>query len=153
VLERRPQVLTVTVPFPSLGIVTAPHRHHILVVEDNVDTRQALELVLELEGYSVQGAGDGREALVHARALPRPCLILLDVNMPHMDGAAFRREQLADPRIREIPVVVLSALPRHHPMLGPLADVEMVQKPVDAERLISLVERYCANGASHYAIA
>jgi len=129
------------------------HRHHVLVVEDNLDTRQALELVLELGGYSVQGAGDGREALAYARSLPRPCLILLDVNMPRMDGAAFRREQLADPRIREIPVVVLSALPRHHPMLGPLADIEMVQKPIDADKLISLVERYCANGAGHSAIA
>jgi len=133
--------------------VTASHRHHVLVVEDNLDTRQALELVLELGGYSVQGAGDGREALACARSLPRPCFILLDVNMPRMDGAAFRREQLADPRIREIPVVVLSALPRHHPMLGPLADIEMVQKPIDADKLISLVERYCATGAGHSAIA
>jgi two-component system response regulator MprA len=123
------------------------------VVEDNLDTRQAIELVLELEGYSVQGAEDGQEALACARSLPRPCLILLDVNMPRMDGAAFRREQLADPRLREIPVVVLSALPRHHPMLGPLADVEMFQKPIDADKLIALVERHCPSGASHYAIA
>jgi two-component system chemotaxis response regulator CheY len=133
--------------------VPATHRHHILIVEDNVDTRQALELVLELEGYSVQGAGDGAEALIYARSPPRPCLILLDVNMPRMDGSAFRREQIADPRIREIPVVVLSALPRHHPMLGPLADVEMCQKPIDAGKLVALVERYCGHSATHYAIA
>lgn len=101
-------------------------------------------LLLELEGFDVQEAGDGQEALRCARSSPGLCLILLDVNMPRMDGVTFRREQLADPRLRGIPVVVLSALPRHHPMLGPLAELEMFQKPIDPERLVVLVEKYCA---------
>lgn len=126
------------------GGVPRQHHHSVLVVEDNPDTRQAIMLLLELEGFDVEGAGDGQEALRCARSFPRLCLILLDVNMPRMDGVTFRREQLADPRIRAIPVVVLSALPRHHPMLGPLAELEMFQKPIDPERLVVLVEKYCA---------
>jgi len=120
------------------------HPHCVLVVEDNPDTRQAIMLLLELEGFDVAGAGDGQEALQCARSFPRLCLILLDVNMPRMDGVTFRREQLGDPRIRDIAVVVLSALPRHHPMLGPLVELEMFQKPIDPERLVMLVEKYCA---------
>ena len=101
-------------------------------------------LLLELEGVEVAGAGDGQEALACARSSPDVCLILLDVNMPRMDGVTFRREQLADPHLRDIPVVVLSALPRHHPMLGPLAELEMFQKPIEPDRLVVLVEKYCA---------
>jgi two-component system response regulator MprA len=116
----------------------------VLVVEDNPDTRDAIVLLLELRGYEAQGAGDGEEALRVARSgRERLCLILLDINMPRMNGIAFRLAQLADEALRSIPVVVLTALPLHHPMLGPLADVEALQKPVDADHLAAIVERYC----------
>jgi len=121
----------------------AIHQHRVLLVEDNVDTRDAIVLILELQGYGTAVASDGYEGLRVARESVGLCLILLDANMPGMDGVGFRREQLADERLRKVPVVVVSALPHYHPMLRPLAGLEMAQKPLDARELIALVEKYC----------
>jgi two-component system, chemotaxis family, chemotaxis protein CheY len=124
------------------------HGHAILVVEDNPDTRDAIALLLELHDYDVFLADDGLHALNVLRAGVRPCLILLDVNMPRMDGAAFRRAQIADAELREIPVAVLTALPPFHTLLEPFANIPTHQKPVDAERLIALVQEYCPQPAA-----
>ena len=65
--------------------------HTLLVVDDDMDIRDALQDALELEGYAVQLAADGLEALERLRSSePRPQLILLDLMMPRMDGVAFR---------------------------------------------------------------
>ena len=81
----------------------------ILIVEDDSDLREALSEVLRDEGYSVESAADGREALDRLRRDLRPSLILLDLTMPVMNGWQFRAEQRRDPALSEIPVVVLSA--------------------------------------------
>jgi CheY-like chemotaxis protein len=76
----------------------------ILVVEDHADLRDMLAVLLEGEGFSVQTATNGAEALQcleHAR----PSLILLDLMMPVMTGDEFRERQLADPRYRDVPVI------------------------------------------------
>jgi CheY-like chemotaxis protein len=119
------------------------HEHTVLVVEDDQDTRDAIAALLRLYDYDVHLADDGQKALDVLRGGVRPCLILLDVNMPHMDGPAFRRAQIADRELREIPVAVLTATPPSHAMLGPLANIPTHQKPVDPERLRALVEEHC----------
>ncbi|HEY7327773.1 MAG TPA: response regulator [Gemmataceae bacterium] len=82
----------------------------ILLVEDDEIVRRAIQMVLEWEGYQVQCAGNGQEALDLLRAGGKqPCLILLDVMMPVLDGEQFRQEQLRDPSIASIPVIVVSA--------------------------------------------
>jgi len=82
----------------------------ILLVEDDEIVRRAIQMVLEWEGYRVQCAGNGQEALDLLRSgVSQPCLILLDVMMPVLDGEQFRQEQLRDPRIASIPVIVVSA--------------------------------------------
>jgi CheY-like chemotaxis protein len=111
----------------------------ILVVEDSEDTRDALRVLLQLEGYRVETAENGQDGLEKLRAGFRPWLILLDLMMPVMDGAQFRREQLADPQLAEIPVVVYSALPPANINVGQLKGVAYLQKPVDFETLLSLV--------------
>jgi CheY-like chemotaxis protein len=79
-------------------------------VEDDEIVRRAIQMVLEWEGYQVQCAGNGQEALDLLRAGGKqPCLILLDVMMPVLDGEQFRQEQLRDPSIASIPVIVVSA--------------------------------------------
>src|SRR5678815_5518609 len=84
--------------------------HTVLVVEDDVDIRQALVEILEDQGFETLGARDGADALdILSRATDLPCVILLDLMMPVMDGAAFREAQRNDPRLASIPVVVLSA--------------------------------------------
>jgi CheY-like chemotaxis protein len=80
----------------------------ILVVEDEAVTRGAIRMLLEWEGYRVDSAADGDEALGLLRAGEKPALILLDACMPGCDGWCFRAEQRADPELADIPVVVIS---------------------------------------------
>src|SRR5262245_53475016 len=83
--------------------------HSVLIVEDDFDFRDALQTLLTLHGLEVSCAFDGREALDLLHRGLDPCVILLDMMMPRMSGAAFRQAQLQDPRLEAIPVVVLSA--------------------------------------------
>jgi CheY-like chemotaxis protein len=95
-------------------------RATILVIEDDRDIRECMADALEMEGYAVASAGNGREALDRLRRGLRPDLILLDLLMPVMNGWEFRQVQLADPLLAGIPVVIVSASapggtrPAHH---------------------------------------
>lgn len=112
----------------------------ILVVDDDPDIRDSLREVLEDEGYEVASVGNGQEALDHLKAAsPRPCVILLDLMMPVMDGWQFRREQKLDPEIADIPLIVITAT-GNRPVLIDAA--ELVMKPLDLRRLFEAVERY-----------
>ncbi len=86
-----------------------PDKPRILVVEDDLSTREALSMLLSAEGYGVSTAADGVAALEQLRDGQRPGLILLDLMMPLMDGWQFRHEQLRDPSLANIPVIVCSA--------------------------------------------
>ena len=83
-------------------------RRCVLVVDDDETIREFVATLLDCEGYRVRTAADGREALDALEAW-RPDLIVLDMLMPVMDGAAFLRAQQADPRHRDIPVIMMSA--------------------------------------------
>jgi CheY-like chemotaxis protein len=114
----------------------------ILVVDDDPDIRESLREVLEDEGYEVACVGNGREALDHLKAAsPPPCVILLDLMMPVMDGWQFRREQKQIPEIANIPLVVITATGKR-PVLIDAA--ELVMKPLDLNRLFEAIERYCS---------
>ena len=80
----------------------------VLIVEDNPLNRELAEAILELAGYEVVSAGDGEAALATARAT-RPDLILMDVELPRLDGLEATRRLKADPTTRRIPVVALTA--------------------------------------------
>ena len=112
----------------------------ILVVDDDPDIRESLREVLEDEGYEVACVGNGREALDHLKAAsPPPCVILLDLMMPVMDGWQFRAEQLRDAALRNIPVVVMTAsrgINRED-----LGDAEVLQKPVGLGDILEAVAR------------
>ncbi len=101
-----------------------------------------LAMFLESSGYPVRTAADGWEALTAARE-HQPALILLDLMMPRLSGTQFRHEQLQDPDIAEIPVVVVSAHPDARKIAGSMGAIECLQKPMPFERLIPLVEQYC----------
>ncbi len=117
----------------------------ILVVDDDADIRDSLREVLEDEGYQVTCVANGREALDFLkRESPRPCVILLDLMMPVMDGWQFRREQKANPNISSIPLIVITAT-GNRPVLIDAAD--LVLKPLELGRLFEAVERYC--GGDH----
>lgn len=82
----------------------------VLIVEDDGDIRSSVSELLESEGYEVATAVNGREALALLRAgAELPGVILLDLMMPELDGYQFREEQLADEKLKHIPVVLMSA--------------------------------------------
>ena len=115
----------------------------VFVVEDDVDTRDMLGRFLELEGYDVAVAENGKEALDRLRSGVRPCVILLDLMMPVMDGWQFRRQQVLDETLAEIPVIVVSAAGKDR-----LREVEAdgyLSKPVDLDQLLGEVTRYCSD--------
>lgn len=121
----------------------ARHRDIILIVEDDDDLRGALAAYLEGAGYTVVEAEDGKVALDQLRASRLFCLILLDLFMPVMNGWAFRAEQLRDPNVASIPVVVVSADTGTARKATALGAVGHLVKPVDFGRLLALVAQYC----------
>ena len=116
----------------------------ILIVDDDAGIRQLLLLFLEHKGYSAICAANGLEALATIQQAPAlPELILLDLMMPQMDGAAFRQAQLADPRLAPIPVVVMSAAENIEAQAPLLTADAYVPKPIEFDSLLQIVARYC----------
>lgn len=113
----------------------------VLIVEDDADLREMMAQLLSLEGYRTQAVANGQEALSILRRGDRPDLILLDLMMPVMDGWEFRRRQMQDPQIADVPVVVLSALDPSRAV--DLAGAAFLKKPLDFDRLLELVRRFC----------
>lgn len=120
------------------------HQHKpILVVEDNDDVRQALSVLLQLEGYSVQTATNGSEGLAKLREGPEPCLVILDLAMPSMDGYDFRRQQLQDERLAHIPTIVCSGDGRVADKATELGAVAFYKKPIEIDEFLQLVSAHC----------
>lgn len=118
--------------------------HRVLVVEDDADIREALIDALMLNGCEATGAANGALALEHlAKTDPLPCLILLDLMMPVMDGEMFREVQLATPRIAHIPVVVISAYRDAERSGERLRAAAFLRKPPKMEDVMNAVGRHC----------
>lgn len=115
----------------------------ILVVEDDADVREALAAVLETHGYVVLAAENGRQALDKLRNGVACCLILLDLFMPEMDGWAFRAEQMRDPELAGIPVVIISADPVAARKAVTPGIVAAMTKPVEFQPLLAVVGQHC----------
>jgi len=103
-----------------------------------------VELFLQQDGYRVCGAAHGLDAL-DCVAREAPCLILLDVMMPVMDGVAFARQlrDHPDPEIAETPIVLLTAVPNAAELMREVGAVDVIGKPVSFDRLAAAVERAC----------
>ena len=80
----------------------------VLIVEDDDDSRKMLELLLSSNEYETMTARNGEEALLRMRQR-RPCLVLLDLQMPVMSGWEFRQHQLQDPALADVPVLCVTA--------------------------------------------
>ena len=122
---------------------------NVLIVEDDADTRELLTALLATQGFHAVSAEDGLEALhllrtVRRRAPDEPCLILLDLMMPRLGGLEFRRAQLGDPTVASVPVAVISGAIDLEQRAAALGAVATVPKPIDFDRLLGVVRRYCA---------
>jgi CheY-like chemotaxis protein len=115
----------------------------ILVVDDDADTRELLSEFLGVHGFEVHVARDGRHALQVLAHVGTPDLILLDYLMPVMSGSQFLARKRRNPRLRPVPVVLLSAWTRAWSATRRDA-VEVLSKPFDLVQLLALVERICA---------
>jgi CheY-like chemotaxis protein len=115
---------------------------YILIVEDDDDIREALSQILELEGYTVREAANGREALDISSREPLPSLILLDLMMPIMDGWQFRSEQMKDPSLAKVPVVVISADAGVHEKVASFGAASVLPKPISLDRLLRAIEMF-----------
>jgi CheY-like chemotaxis protein len=113
----------------------------VLVVEDDDDIREALHELLAQEGFAVHTARDGQEGLEVLARLAPPCVVLLDMMMPRMDGAAFLRERARSAALTAIPVVVMSAAAR--PPLAGEHVADFLKKPYELEQLLSRLRELC----------
>jgi CheY-like chemotaxis protein len=123
----------------------APNGHPILVVEDDESMRTAMVAILHHEGYPVAEADDGAVALGLLRDGLEPCLILLDLMMPGMDGWQFREAQMRDPGFASIPVVVISAQLQAKRLAGSPGIKDVLTKPVDFDQLLPLIREHCSS--------
>ena len=112
----------------------------VLVVDDDPASRNLLAWFLGKEGFRVEHAGDGEEALRRARSV-RPDVITLDVLMPGMDGWAVLAALKADGELAPIPVVMLSVLDERH-MGFALGAADYLTKPVDREQLVAALKKH-----------
>ena len=112
----------------------------VLLVEDDADVREDLAFLIEMRGYRALAAANGAEALEALRRSERPRLILLDLMMPVMDGWAFRAEMLRDPRLADIPVVLLSGAVDVRDEAASLQAAGVLTKPIDLDRLFAFLE-------------
>ena len=117
----------------------APTKSTILVVEDEKESRDSLREILELEGYLVETAVNGREALDALNAGgDRICIVLLDLFMPVMDGWQVIDQLRADGRLDTTQVVIITSAPYRAP-----AGLPVFQKPLDLDKVIGEVQRLC----------
>jgi len=122
-----------------------PERVDVLVVEDSVDSMQAIVEFLREEGFGAVGAVNGDVGLAVLRARLRPSLILLDLKMPAMDGWEFCRALASEPELMDLPVVVLSSLAAPaHELPQRRNNAGYLTKPIDFDALLAKVREHCA---------
>jgi len=118
----------------------------ILLVEDDPALRNAIALVLQVEGYPVAAVANGQEAVDYLRSHEAPCLILLDLLTPVMNGWQFRQKQRQDPALAGIPVVVLSGVATAEADAAALGATGFIHKPVEAAMLLATVRLFATPG-------
>lgn len=115
----------------------------VLLVDDNNRIRTALRAALLAAGYRVEEASDGLEAFGRLQRGLRPCIIILDLEMPIMAGDTFRRAQMARADFRDIPVVLFSSAPNLAEIAAALRIPAYAAKPMDAAQMLALVDAHC----------
>jgi len=120
----------------------------VLIVEDDDAIADALASLIEDAGHVALSARDGRAALEALRAGGRTCAIVLDLTMPQMNGWRFRQEQLRDPALATVPVIVCTADSDAEARARELGAAGWVRKPIDPGRLLALLAEHCGGDAS-----
>lgn len=114
----------------------------ILIVEDDPDIRDITKLFLRMQGHSALTAENGREALDLLEKGERPCVILLDLMMPVMDGWAFAEAFSQNEDFNQIPIIVITAFADDANKIQNARSI--LKKPVGVSQLKNIVETYCS---------
>lgn len=121
----------------------------ILVVDDDEDILKMTSFVLTRLGYSVATATDGSVGIeILEKGSPAPCLILLDLMMPKMDGLTFLKRQRELPNVSSIPVIILSGDSDLRLKVAGVNIVAYEQKPISVARLEAIVAEHCAKSVT-----
>ena len=121
-----------------------PRSGAILLVEDCEDMRIGVTQLLELNGFHVSDTGDGEQAIDQLNANPGGfALILLDLVLPgRISGGDVRARQLADPRLADVPTIVVSACEPEEAAQATLKPEVWLEKPFRGEQLLTVVRKY-----------
>lgn len=117
---------------------------NILLIEDERDAREALREILEIEGFNVVTAANGREGLAALQGGDQPCLILLDLMMPVMNGWEFLEalRQQYQRLLGAIPVVVVSAV-ADLSIAKQKYNCDVMNKPINVQTLVAIAAQHC----------
>lgn len=116
----------------------------IMIVEDDRDIRRNVSRLLSSEGYAVEVAGDGQEALTLLQSTSEmPCVIILDLMMPIMDGFQFREQQAKLPSISQIPVIIMTADGHIDEKKIRTGANLALKKPTDIDTILNAVHQFC----------
>lgn len=125
---------------PTLS--ASPTHHQVLIVDDHDDIRAALATLLELEGFDVAPAWGVEDAYRQLRQGFRPCVVLLDLHMPGMDGWAFLDRMRIEPHLQDVSAVVLSGDGDQQRRVED-AGCEFLLKPFKPAAVLAAVARHC----------
>jgi CheY-like chemotaxis protein len=128
-----------------------PPSRTILVVDDDEDFRELLVDALRETGHDAVGRANALDALEYVGEHGIPMLVIMDLTMPIMDGRQFLSERRKWAVMRDVPLIVLTGAA--YPDVSGLGASEVVQKPVDPESFLALVDKYCAGRSGLYAAA
>jgi CheY-like chemotaxis protein len=124
-------------------VSTYDHRGSVLIVEDDEDIRAAMAELLESEGFEVAVASNGQEGLEVLNQMGAPCLVLLDLMMPVMNGEDFLRHVRQNPALDPVPVIIVTASGR-----TPLPGTQgILKKPFEISDLFATVAAHCPQPA------
>jgi CheY-like chemotaxis protein len=115
----------------------------LLLVEDDPEIRDSIAEVLREAGRTVVCASDGLDALAKLEDVERPCLILLDLMMPRMDGIEFLRQLGKHPHSKDFPVLILSAHATVRQAEVYPGVLGTLRKPFDIGQLLAWVDAHC----------
>ena len=115
----------------------------LLIVDDEREIRESLEEFFQDEGFVVTTAANGAEALARLNEADAPCVVLLDLLMPVLSGNEVYQAMQKEPRLTQIPVIVMTSDPSRAP-----SGLPIVKKPMNLARLLSTVRARCPGGCA-----
>jgi len=124
------------------------HRHTVLVVEDQIGMREALEALILAEGFDVIATRSAQEALTRLWDGLGCCLVVFDWLMPGMNGEQFYQALSADPRLARIPTFALTGDAQGARRARALGVCHVAMKPIDAAALLPILEEHCTRSAA-----